>query len=375
MLLLLAEVLRLCAVAEALPGSGVWAFLCRQQSHAEWVGCNLHDLIQPSFTFLVGVSLAFSVAHRRARGDATAAIVRHAIMRAVVLVVLGVVLISSHPRTVLWRPEDTLTQIGLGYAFAFALAWRSPRVQWGALAVILAITWLVYALYPIVPSSYDFKAAGVDSEWLRQHGLAGFEAHWQKNANVGWALDVAMLSWLPGNMPWNSPRGLVTLNALPTLATMILGLTAGQMLRTSTDDRIKVRWLSGAGALSMLSGLLLDWSGICPIVKPLWTPSWVLFSGGWCLFAMALFYELVERRGLRRLFLPLVVVGMNSIVAYAMSHLYPAFAYGALRRVFGEAPFLVLRPAFQPFVYGLAVLACYWLFLYVLYKRGWFLRI
>ena len=57
MLLLLGEALRLCAVSAARPGSAFWAFLCHHQDHVEWVGGSLHDLIQPSFSFLVGVAL------------------------------------------------------------------------------------------------------------------------------------------------------------------------------------------------------------------------------------------------------------------------------------------------------------------------------
>ncbi len=61
MFLLMAEVFRFYAVSEALPGNGFWAFLATQQSHVEWVGCHLHDLIQPSFSFIVGVALPFSI--------------------------------------------------------------------------------------------------------------------------------------------------------------------------------------------------------------------------------------------------------------------------------------------------------------------------
>src|SRR5216110_1789172 len=69
MFLMMAEVLHLCRVAAALPESGFWKFLCHHQSHVEWIGCSLHDLIQPSFSFLVGVALPFSMASRAARGQ------------------------------------------------------------------------------------------------------------------------------------------------------------------------------------------------------------------------------------------------------------------------------------------------------------------
>jgi predicted acyltransferase len=78
MLLMMAEVLKLRAVAQALPDSGSWTFLAHHQTHVEWVGCSLHDLIQPSFSFLVGVALPFSIASRKARGQTFAQMSLHA---------------------------------------------------------------------------------------------------------------------------------------------------------------------------------------------------------------------------------------------------------------------------------------------------------
>jgi len=63
MFLMMAEVLRLSSVGRAT-GGAVWTFLGGQQTHSEWIGCSLHDLIQPSFSFLVGVALPFSIASR-----------------------------------------------------------------------------------------------------------------------------------------------------------------------------------------------------------------------------------------------------------------------------------------------------------------------
>src|ERR1700722_19531122 len=78
MLLMIAEVIRLAAVARALPGNGFWAFLAHHQSHVEWVGCSLHDLIQPSFSFIVGVALPFSISARLRRGQTRSQMTLHA---------------------------------------------------------------------------------------------------------------------------------------------------------------------------------------------------------------------------------------------------------------------------------------------------------
>jgi predicted acyltransferase len=373
MLLLLAEVLRLCSVSKALPDSATWAFLCHHQSHAQWAGCHLHDLIQPGFTFLVGVSLALSLAARRNRGDPFRRMATHAIVRSIVLVVLGIALISIDTRRVLLKFEDTLSQIGLGYPLVFLVAFKPRRLRWVVVALILAGYWLLFALYPVSPNGFDSLRAGVTSEWAANNALAGWEAHWQRNENFASWFDDWFLRLLPVYSPY--ANGLTTLNFIPTIATMILGLQAGEVLNGGQEQGAKLRWLVIAGIAGLVSGGMLDWTGVCPMVKSLWTPSWVLFSGGWCFITLAMFYYLVDMRGMRSFAFPLIVIGMNSIFAYVMSHMYPTLAFGALRRVFGPGVFNALGAAYEPVLYGLAVLACYWLVLYALYKLGWFLRI
>src|SRR6267143_2963442 len=88
MLLMMGEVLSFCKVAAAKPGNALWRFLCHHQSHADWIGCSLHDLIQPSFSFLVGVALPFSLANRATEGQPAWLRTLHAFWRALVLVLL-----------------------------------------------------------------------------------------------------------------------------------------------------------------------------------------------------------------------------------------------------------------------------------------------
>src|SRR6267143_282517 len=119
MFLMMAEVLRFGRVASALPESGFWKFLAHHQSHVEWIGCSLHDLIQPSFSFLVGVALPFSIASRMAKGQSSVWMTMHAFWRALLLIVLGVFLRSTGGAQTNWTFEDTLSQIGLGYGALF----------------------------------------------------------------------------------------------------------------------------------------------------------------------------------------------------------------------------------------------------------------
>ena len=121
MLLMMAEVLRLSSLARAYPGNPVLDFLAFHQSHVAWEGCSLHDMIQPSFSFLAGVALPFSLASRLAKGAVFSQLFRHALLRSLVLVAMGIFLRSTHSKQTNFTFEDTLTQIGLGYPFLFLL--------------------------------------------------------------------------------------------------------------------------------------------------------------------------------------------------------------------------------------------------------------
>ncbi len=146
MLLMMAEVLALGKVSHALPDSGFWKFLLAQQTHVEWTGAVLHDFIQPSFSFLVGVALPFGLAARIARGQTHASMLGHAAWRALLLTALGVWLRSIGRSQTYFTFEDTLSQIGLGYVFLFLLGLQTARVQWIVFAVICVGYWAAFAL-------------------------------------------------------------------------------------------------------------------------------------------------------------------------------------------------------------------------------------
>jgi predicted acyltransferase len=374
MFLMMAEVLRVCKVSLALPASTVWKVLCFHQSHVEWTGCSLHDMIQPSFSFLVGVALPFSIASRTARGQPFGYMLAHAWWRALLLILLGVFLRSmSGPQTV-WTFEDTLTQIGLGYGFLFLLGFRPARDQWIALGVILVGYWAAFALYPLPPADFNYGNAGVPAAWLEEHGLSGFAAHWQKNSNLGAAFELWFRNQLPAAKPFLFNRGgYVTLSFIPTLGTMILGLLAGNVLRGPRSPWGKIGWLVAAGALSLAAGWALWASGICPVVKRIWTPSWVLYSGGLCFFFLAAFYAVADVAKQKWLF-PLVIIGMNSIAAYCIAHLFESFIMQSLKIHFSGL-FKLVAPPFETFAYGAVVLLIMWLILFWMYRRKLFLRI
>jgi predicted acyltransferase len=377
MFLMMAELLKLAALAKELPGNAFVAFLAHHQSHVEWVGCSLHDLIQPAFSLLVGVSLPYSLAARRARGQSVLVMTLHAFWRAFVLVWIGIILRS------LWGPmpdygfTDTLSQIGLGYGFLFLLGLRPVRDQWIALAALLVGYWLVFALWPLPGPDFDWAAVGVKAEWLKQHELDGFAAHWNKCANAAAAFDVWFLNLFPREKPFVfSGGGYQVLSFIPTLATMILGLIAGGVLKSDRPAWGKVRWLTVAGLAGLAAGYGLGAAGVCPVVKRIWTPSWVLFSGGWCYLILAGFYAVVDVGGWRRWVFPLVVVGMNSIAAYCMSTSFvKPELHKMVKRHLGEGTFRVFGPEYAVTLQGAATLLLLWLILFWMYRRKVFIRV
>ncbi len=374
MFLMMAEVLRLSQVARALPASSVWGFLAYHQTHVPWAGCTLHDLIQPSFSFLVGVALPFSLASRLARGQTLGLMTVHAAWRGLVLVLLGIFLRSVGRPQTNFTFEDTLSQIGLGYVPLFLLGLARPRWQWMALVVLLVGYWAAFALYPLPGADFDYRAVGVSPDW--PHQFNGFAAHWNKNSNLAWAFDGWFLNLFPREKPFtHNGGGYATLSFLPTLGTMILGLLAGGWLRQEGSAGRKLGKLAVGGVVLLLVGLAAHYSGVCPSVKRIWTPAWTLYSGGWCLLLLAGFYTVIEVGGSRAWAFPLQVIGMNSIAAYCLAHLIGSFIIGSFKTHLGQEVFKRGGTAFEPLLSGIAVLAVYWLILFWMYRRGIFLKI
>jgi predicted acyltransferase len=372
MFLMMAEVLHLSRMVTAFPSDPVWKFLAWHQSHVEWAGCSLHDLIQPSFSFLVGVALPFSLASRVARGQRFAVMALHALWRAAVLVFLGVFLRSVGKSQTNFTFEDTLSQIGLGYFFLFLLGFARPRWQWAAFAAIVVGYWVAFAVYS--PPDLDPAAVGVSADWA--HHPAGFAAHWDKNTNAAAEFDRWFLNLFPREKPFtHNDGGYATLSFIPTLGTMILGLIAGGWLIRPDPPRAKFSALVLAGIGLLAAGAGVELAGLCPIVKRIWTPSWTLFSGGWCFLILAAFYATTDWVGHAGWTFPLRVVGANSIAAYVMAHLIDAFILDSFRIHFGPDVFRWFGEEYEPLVSGIAVLTVEWLILFWMYRRKIFVRI
>jgi heparan-alpha-glucosaminide N-acetyltransferase len=368
------------AVYKSFPDSPLWRFLAWHTDHVAWIGCSFWDLIQPSFMFMVGVAVPYSLASRRSRGDCEAKVWAHVFWRALLLVLLGVFLSSSsnptaanpHPRTN-WTFTNVLSQIGLGYVFLCLLAGRGLRVQSAALAVILVGYWLLFFLWPLPAEGYDYaKLAGWKPEW---RGLEGWWAHWDKNTNAAAAFDSWLLPLFPpkdGKNPFVfNEGGYQTLNFVPSLATMLLGLMAGEMLRGWRRPEAKLLVLVVAAVACLGIGWLAGQT-VCPLVKRIWTPSWAIFSTGWCFAILAVLFAVIDAIGLRRWAFPLVIVGMNSIATYVMIQLISGWIRGRWRTHLPQDWF---DTPYAPILQASLVLGTLWLVCAWLYRRGIFLRI
>lgn len=359
--------------------SPFWKEVFHQAEHAEWTGGGYWDMIQPSFMFMVGVAMAFSYAKRQQMGQSYLGMLGHAAVRSLVLIFLGIYFSGR------WELMNVLTQIGLGYTFLFLLWGRSIRTQAIAAAVILIGTWLMYRCYPT--EGYDFDApvqygpsgkeipqSGITRTWALQH-LTGIDPSWHKNHNVGQAIDLVLLNHLPvaTKFEFNS-GGYQTINFVPSLATTLFGLMCGELLRSRRSYQYKLLVLLGAGIAGLLLGQALALTGVCPLIKRIWTPSWALYSTGWCCLILMSFYGIIDVLGYRRWAFALVVVGMNSIAIYFMGQTLRGYTIRFWHGVANDA-FTAVGPLWTPMLECTLTGLLFWLVCLWMYRQKMFVRI
>jgi heparan-alpha-glucosaminide N-acetyltransferase len=270
-----------------------------------------------------------------------------------------------------WTFEDTLSQIGLGYVPLFLLGFTKQRWQFAALVTILVGYWAAFAFYS-PPETFTYEQVGVPADW--PYHYSGLASHWNKNSNLATAFDTWLHQWLPRAREIN-PGGYATLSFIPTLGTMILGLIAGGWLRLNESAWKKIGSFLAVGGLLIALGLGAHESGLCPCVKRIWTPSWTLYSGGWCFLFLAFFYLTIDVSGWTSWSFPLRVIGANSIAAYLLADVTRDFIVSSLDTHLGAAVFSKVNAAYLPFWMGVAVLLIEWLILYWLYRQKIHIRI
>lgn len=374
MFLMLAEIMHLFDLAEYFPGNRLLEWIRFHTTHVAWEGCSLHDLIQPGFTFLVGVSMPFSIASRLKRGGSTLRLLLHAAWRSVVLILLGIVLRSLHSDHTVFTFEDTLTQIGLGYFFVFLIALAPRWVHYASIVSILILFWLAFAVSPAPPVNFDYPSVGVPENWSHHHD--GLASRWNKNSNLSWKFDLWFMNLFPREQPFVfNGGGYSTLSFVPTMVTMLLGLIGGLWLMEPLRPRARLLRFATAIAIGLAIGWFLDWMELCPLVKRIWTPSFALWSGACCMLWLYLLHLICDVGKWQRWAMPFVVIGSNSILIYVMSWTLESPIHDLLLRHFGEAPFAILGDEFIPQLLGAATLAIMFSVLLWLFRRRVFIKI
>lgn len=341
------------------PGS--WGAIYAPLEHAEWHGCTPTDLIFPFFLFIVGVATPFSFATRRAKGGTTADLLTGVVFRAISIVMLGMLLLSTAralPKPIM--PDGLLGMMNimaLGFVpAAFVLLLWPWKREWVGHIVTLAVVvcWLgIYLGISYLPQPQDYLAgSGLTNpnamRWpgvLQRIGVvylfAGMIAllPWQAILCITIALcagyTTAMMSYGPIEKTENlarmidvyvfgkhaygaypDPEGL--LSTFTALATCLCGVLAGKWLRTDKPITDRAAGLLAAGVIVSVIGIFVGWWTI-PANKQIWTASFVLLTAGLaCLCFGACFY-VIDVKQKRSWCLPLVAFGMNPITMFLLA--------------------------------------------------------
>jgi predicted acyltransferase len=292
------------------PGS--WSHIYAPLEHAEWNGWTPTDLIFPFFLFIAGVSMTLSFASRAARGVTRRAMAFHVFRRSALIFTIGLFL-NGLPffdfQTI--RIMGVLQRIALCYLAAglLYLATMRPEISAdnktrvrGNLAVIAGVALVLLVSYWSLMTFVPVPGYGA--------------GHLGKDENLAAYIDRALM----GGHLWSEsktwdPEGF--LSTLPAIATTLIGVFAGEWMRSGRRGAVKNLGLLIAGIVLMLAGRLLD--PYFPINKNLWTSTYVLFTGGLAMLLLALCYWIVDLRGSRKWAAPFLVFGMNAIVAYGLA--------------------------------------------------------
>jgi predicted acyltransferase len=325
------------------------AWIKTQLTHVRWEGFRFEDLIMPLFMFIVGVVMPFSFHKRIERGDSKKKLYLHVVKRTLILFVLGMVAqgnLLDYDLSKLHIYSNTLQAIAAGYVIS-ALLLLNLRLNWqiGVMAALLLLFWALMALVP-VPD----HGAGV----LTPDG------------NFAIYVDRLILGdFIDGTDP---PYTWI-LSGLTFACTVMLGVMAGHMLRSNKREKTKLLWLLGAGVGCLLLGLL--WSLVFPIIKHLWTSSFVLYSGGFCFLLLALFYLVIDVWGLKKWSFGFIVIGTNAIAVYMATHL---ISFRNIGDVFvgGLKPY---TGNWFALIQAVAAFAVVWLILLWMYHKKSFVKI
>lgn len=323
-------------LASRNPENGFLQEAARQMTHARWEGLHLYDLVFPVFVFISGASMSFSLA--KYTGTSIAPGLFHLWKRAFGLAFLGLLVNGTLTWTESMRYASVLGLIGFSCAIAgtcILLCRRTGAVASAAGFILVLITLLQF-------TCGNFTPDGSVNSWVDRH-------------------------WLPGRLHGGvfDPEG--PLCVVSASALCMGGWIAGKFLKESRLPPVRLcTAMAGAGLLLFCTARMLD--GTYPIIKSMWTGTFVLAAAGISLTFLSLFHLAVdvwnEGKWAQWVF-PLRVIGINALAAYLIHSLLNVHELN--RRIFsGMAD---LFPPFQPVFLAVSLLLLQWLALLFLDRR------
>ncbi len=328
----------------SLKGTFIYA-LGSQLHHHPWNGLHFWDLVQPFFMFIVGVAIPFSVAKREKQGLTSRENLRHAIGRSLTLLFLGWALYCIMPGKIVFHFQNVLAQLSVTYLIAFLIRNKSFRFQLIFSLSMLVVTELIYRFFPVEGFNHPFVANQNFGTWLDlQYGGADLNWHW------------------------------VSFNAIPTTAHTIWGVLAGiLLLRKDKTPMQKFTILAIAGIIGIVAGYALN--PFTPIIKRIATSSFVIVSGGYALFGLAISYWLIDIKKSRKWVLFFAVVGMNPLFIYLFDHIGGAGFIHHMLLPFTHVLFGWMGALTENILTSTTVWAFLWYITWWMYKRKIFIKI
>ncbi|MHC4083797.1 MAG: acyltransferase family protein [Planctomycetota bacterium] len=333
-------------------------FLKNQLTHVEWEGFVFEDLIMPLFLFIVGVVMPYSFNKRLERGDSKRKLYIHVVLRSVILFVLGMIAQGNLLDLDLSKLKiycNTLQAIAAGYLIS-AIIILNMRVRWQIVTTVLLLL-LFWALMMLVPFP------GRVADRLNQ------------DANLAAFIDRVILDPFDDglNYTW-------ILSSITFACTVMLGVMAGHLLRTDIPGPHKVRILVflGIGTLALgalwggwFFGIGKFYAGLFPIIKRLWTSSFVLFSAGLSYLLLAVFYLVIDVWGFKKWAYGFVVIGTNAIFVYMLTHL---INFRSIASVFVGGLDQFVGP-WKDFIHAVAGFVLVLLILFWMYRKKTFIKV
>lgn len=315
-----------------------------QFHHIEWVGLRFWDLIQPFFTFIVGVAMPISFTRRMEKGDAYGDIVKHTIKRSFLLLFLGWALYCIEPGEITIRFQNVLSQLSVSVLLAFFIMKKSFNFQIIFSLLLIFITDLLY----------------------RNFWVTGFTEPFVPDHNFGAWFDLLISGEL-------SSGHWVSFNAIATTAHTIWGVLVGKLLMTEKSNTEKLQILIKAGIILLILGY--GFSYLTPIIKRIATSSFVIVSGGWSLLALALCYWIIDLLKFNKGVIVFAVVGMNPLFIYLFAHIGGAELIRDVVSPFTIAIFGFAGQIQTDIITSILVLFFLWYICYFMYKRKVFIKI